>query len=113
MPQPEFFVRHMEPCQKNEAIGMGPLAWLRAACVLKAILCNWLVSLATLCGQTSTSTLGKVAALWLPVFMFFAQGFEHVPTPPPPSPSNPPPRTQEGIQPARPVLKQQFFPSNK
>eukprot|EP00667_Euglena_gracilis_P015602 EG_transcript_16238 len=49
-----------------------------ATCVLKAVLCNWLVCLATVCGLLSTSTLGKVAACWLPVFMFFAQGFEHV-----------------------------------
>lgn len=26
---------------------------------------------------TSTATLGKILAAWLPVFIFFAQGFEH------------------------------------
>jgi formate/nitrite transporter FocA (FNT family) len=28
-------------------------------------------------GFTSQSTLGKIAAAWLPVVTFFAQGFEH------------------------------------
>lgn len=26
---------------------------------------------------TSKATIGKIAAMWLPVFIFFAQGFEH------------------------------------
>jgi formate/nitrite transporter FocA (FNT family) len=28
-------------------------------------------------GLTSKSTLGKIAAAWLPIVTFFAQGFEH------------------------------------
>jgi formate transporter len=28
-------------------------------------------------GMTSTSTVGKIAAIWLPIFLFFALGFEH------------------------------------
>ncbi len=44
---------------------------------VKAILCNWLVCLAIVMAMTTTSTLGKIAAAWLPVFIFFAQGFEH------------------------------------
>jgi len=27
--------------------------------------------------MTSTSTVGKIAATWLPIFLFFALGFEH------------------------------------
>ncbi len=27
--------------------------------------------------MTSTSTIGKIVAAWLPIFTFFAQGFEH------------------------------------
>ena len=27
--------------------------------------------------MTSKSTLGKIVAMWLPIMMFFAQGFEH------------------------------------
>jgi formate transporter len=44
---------------------------------VKAILCNWLVCLGVVMGMTSQSTVGKIAAAWLPIFIFFAQGFEH------------------------------------
>lgn len=44
---------------------------------VKAILCNWLVCLGVVMGMTSHSTLGKIAAAWLPIVTFFAQGFEH------------------------------------
>ena len=27
--------------------------------------------------MTSTSTIGKIACAWMPIFIFFAQGFEH------------------------------------
>jgi len=27
--------------------------------------------------MSSTSTIGKIATAWMPVFVFFAQGFEH------------------------------------
>lgn len=46
-------------------------------CFTKAILCNWMVTLGVVMFMTSTSTLGKIAAAWLPIFIFFAQGFEH------------------------------------
>ncbi|MDR5710390.1 MAG: formate/nitrite transporter family protein [Armatimonadota bacterium] len=49
---------------------------LRAA-VVKAILCNWMVSLGVVLSFTSQSTGGKIAAMWLPILTFFAQGFEH------------------------------------
>src|SRR5690606_32322284 len=45
--------------------------------VTKAILCNWMVTLGVVMGLTSTSTLGKIVAMWLPILIFFAQGFEH------------------------------------
>jgi formate transporter len=44
---------------------------------VKAILCNWLVCLGVVLAMTTTSTLGKIAAAWMPIFIFFAQGFEH------------------------------------
>jgi formate/nitrite transporter len=44
---------------------------------VKAMLCNWMVCLAVVIAMTSTSTVGKIAAAWLPIFIFFAQGFEH------------------------------------
>jgi len=43
----------------------------------KAILCNWMVCLGVVMAMTSTSTIGKIAAAWLPIFIFFAQGYEH------------------------------------
>jgi formate transporter len=44
---------------------------------VKAMLCNWMVCLALVLAMSSTSTIGKLAALWIPIFIFFAQGFEH------------------------------------
>ena len=46
-------------------------------CFIKAILCNWMVTLGVVAAMTSSSTIGKTAAAWLPIFIFFAQGFEH------------------------------------
>jgi formate/nitrite transporter len=44
---------------------------------VKAILCNWMVVLGTVMAMTSKSTTGKIVAMWLPIFTFYAQGFEH------------------------------------
>lgn len=44
---------------------------------IKAILCNWMVTLGVVMAFTSQSTIGKIAAMWLPILTFFAQGFEH------------------------------------
>jgi formate transporter len=46
-------------------------------CFVRAILCNWLVCLALVLAMTTTSTIGKIACAWMPIFIFFAQGFEH------------------------------------
>jgi len=48
-----------------------------ATAFVKAILCNWLVCLGVVMGMTSSSTLSKIVAAWLPILTFFAQGFEH------------------------------------
>ncbi len=45
--------------------------------VAKALLCNWMVTLGVVMALTSQSTGGKIAAMWLPILTFFAQGFEH------------------------------------
>lgn len=45
--------------------------------IIKGILCNWMVTMGVVMSLTSSSTLGKILAAWLPVFIFFAQGFEH------------------------------------
>lgn len=44
---------------------------------VKAMLCNWMVCLGVTMSLMSTSTFGKIFGAWLPVFLFFAQGFEH------------------------------------
>ncbi|MFD1038208.1 formate/nitrite transporter family protein [Virgibacillus byunsanensis] len=44
---------------------------------VKALLCNWMVTMGAIMAFTSQATIGKIVAMWLPVFIFFAQGFEH------------------------------------
>jgi formate transporter len=44
---------------------------------VKGILCNWMVCLAVVLAMSTTSTIGKIATAGMPVFIFFAQGFEH------------------------------------
>src|SRR5579872_850082 len=44
---------------------------------VKAMLCNWMVCLAIVMAMTSASTIGKIAAAWMPMLIFFGQGFEH------------------------------------
>src|SRR5713101_351436 len=48
-----------------------------AIAVTKGVLCNWMVTLGVVMAMTSQSTMGKIAAMWLPIMTFFAQGFEH------------------------------------
>jgi len=48
-----------------------------AVALTKAVLCNWMVTLGVAMAMTSQSTIGKIAAMWLPILTFFAQGFEH------------------------------------
>lgn len=44
---------------------------------VKGMLCNWMVCLAIVMAMTTTSTVGKIAACWMPMLIFFGQGFEH------------------------------------
>jgi len=44
---------------------------------VKAILCNWMVCLAVVLAMSTNSTLGKIATAYMPILVFFAQGFEH------------------------------------
>ena len=39
--------------------------------------CNWMVCLAAIAPMSSTSATAKMFAAWMPIFIFFAQGFEH------------------------------------
>lgn len=42
-----------------------------------AMLCNWMVTLGAVMALTATTTIGKIAAMWLPIMTFFALGYEH------------------------------------
>lgn len=53
--------------------GLGGLA----AVLVRSILCNWMVCLGVVMAMSSTSTIGKIAAAWLPILIFFAHGYEH------------------------------------
>src|SRR5262249_53362141 len=44
---------------------------------IKAILCNWMVTIGAMMALASRSTVGKIVAMWLPIMTFFALGFEH------------------------------------
>ncbi|HEY2822467.1 MAG TPA: formate/nitrite transporter family protein [Candidatus Acidoferrum sp.] len=56
-------------------VALGGGGWGTA--FVKAILCNWMVTIGALMALSSRSTLGKIAAMWLPIMTFFALGFEH------------------------------------
>ncbi|MGH6725583.1 MAG: formate/nitrite transporter family protein [Pseudolabrys sp.] len=56
-----------------EAIGFAGMVTV----FVKAMLCNWMVCLAVVAAMTTNSTIGKIACAYMPVFIFFAQGFEH------------------------------------
>lgn len=44
---------------------------------IRAVMCNWMVSTGVVGAMISTSVSGKVIAMWMPVMVFFAMGFEH------------------------------------
>lgn len=44
---------------------------------IRGVLCNWMVSLGVVGAMISTTVSGKVIAMWMPVMLFFAMGFEH------------------------------------
>jgi formate/nitrite transporter len=54
---------------------LGATGWGLA--VLKAVLANWMVTVAVMMAFVARSTIGKMAAMWLPIMIFFALGFEH------------------------------------
>ncbi|MGH6674349.1 MAG: formate/nitrite transporter family protein [Xanthobacteraceae bacterium] len=56
-----------------EALGFAGLVTVFA----KAIVCNWMVCLAFVAAMTTSSTIGKIVCAYIPILIFFAQGFEH------------------------------------
>lgn len=57
------------------AVGKVTLTFGQALAL--GILCNWLVCLAVWLSFSTTSTSGKILAIYLPIFMFIVSGFEH------------------------------------
>ncbi len=47
------------------------------AVFVKAILCNWMVTLGAVMALVAKDVIGKIFAMWMPILIFFAQGFEH------------------------------------
>ena len=45
--------------------------------LVKAMLCNWMVCLGVTMGLAAATSAGKIIGCWLPIVIFFAQGFEH------------------------------------
>ena len=61
-----------------KTLGYQELGWAGMVTVfIKAILCNWMVTLGAVMALTTPSVIGKIVAMWLPILTFFAQGFEH------------------------------------
>ncbi|WP_270240879.1 formate/nitrite transporter family protein [Kocuria marina] len=56
-----------------ETLGLTGMATV----FVKAMLCNWLVCLGVFMGMVSKDTIGKIAAIWLPIMAFYGLGFEH------------------------------------
>ena len=56
-----------------EAVGLGGIVVV----IIKAMLCNWMVAIGTIISYSSSSTAGKILAMWLPVTTFFSLGLEH------------------------------------
>jgi formate/nitrite transporter len=54
---------------------LGAAGW--GSAFVKAILCNWMVTLGVMLAFASRSTTGKILAMWLPITTFFAHGYEH------------------------------------
>jgi formate/nitrite transporter len=56
-------------------MALGASGWGTA--FVRAMLCNWMVTLGAILALASRATIGKVIAMWLPITTFFALGYEH------------------------------------
>ncbi|MCK6261705.1 formate/nitrite transporter family protein [Vibrio sp. ZSDE26] len=53
----------------------GVNGWI--TCFVRGILCNLMVCLGVIGNMTARTVAGKIVAMWLPIFIFFALVFEH------------------------------------
>lgn len=44
---------------------------------VRAMLCNWMVCFGVVMGLAASTSAGKIIGAWLPIVIFFGQGFEH------------------------------------
>jgi formate transporter len=78
LPPGSEMARQILAASEAKTLGYERLGGQGVAMALgRAILCNWMVTLGVVMALTSQSTAGKIAAMWLPIMTFFAQGFEH------------------------------------
>jgi len=53
----------------------GVLGWFTI--FIRGMLCNWMVSMGVVGAMISTSVGAKMAAMWMPIMLFFYMAFEH------------------------------------
>lgn len=53
----------------------GILGWFTI--FIRGMLCNWMVSMGVVGAMISTSAGAKMAAMWMPIMLFFYMAFEH------------------------------------
>ena len=58
-------------------VAVGKVNMTFVNCLLSGIMCNWLVSLAVWMATGADSTIGKIFAIFFPIWMFVTCGFEH------------------------------------
>lgn len=68
-------VRRIAITKTTAYAAIGAAGWGTA--FVKAVLCNWMVTIGAVLGLVSRSTIGKIAAMWIPIATFFAHGYEH------------------------------------
>merc|ERR1712232_775683 len=65
----------MAMMKTTEYEDIGIQGW--ATAFLKGICCNWMVTMGTIMSFTSKSSIGRIVAMWLPIMVFVAHGYEH------------------------------------
>jgi formate transporter len=68
-------VRRIAIAKTTAYAAIGIAGWGTA--FVRAVLCNWMVTIGAVLGLISRSTIGKIAAMWIPIATFFAHGYEH------------------------------------
>jgi formate/nitrite transporter len=60
----------------NHYVALGAAGWWTA--FLKGILCNWWVSMGVILPFATRSAVGKALLTFVPIYMFFSMGWEHL-----------------------------------